>query len=55
MPSVFIKKEILNLYKHDTKIIWGVISETLNRKVKNSVSETVNINGQECSNKEIIK
>ena len=36
------------------KKTWGVISETLNRKVKNSVAETMTINGQDCSNKEII-
>ena len=47
-------KEIFNLYKHDMKKTWGVISETLNRKVKNSVPETMTINGQDCSNKEII-
>ena len=47
-------KEIFNLYKHDMKKNWGVISETLNRKVKNSVAETMTINGQDCSNKEII-
>ena len=32
----------------------GVISETLNRKVKNSVPETMTINGQDCSNRGII-
>ena len=36
------------------KKIWGVISETLNRKIKNSVPETMTINGQDCSNKETI-
>ena len=36
------------------KKTWGVISETLNRKVKNSVPETMIINGQDCSNREII-
>ena len=36
------------------KKTWGVISETLNRKVKNSVPETMTINGQDCSNREII-
>ena len=36
------------------KQTWSVISETLNRKVKNSVPETMTINGQDCSNKEII-
>ena len=35
-------------------IAWGVISETLNRKVKNSVPETMTINSQDCRNKEII-
>ena len=34
------------------KKTWGVIS--LNRKVKNSVLETMTINDQDCSNKEII-
>ena len=47
-------KEIFNLHKHDMKKIWGVISETLNRKVKNSVPEIMTINSQDCSNKEII-
>ena len=36
------------------KKTWGVISETLNRKVKNLVPETMTINGQDCSNREII-
>ena len=36
------------------KKTWGVISVTLNRKVKNSVPETMTITGQDCSNKEII-
>ena len=36
------------------KKTWGVISETLNRKEKNSVTETMIINGQDCSNKEIV-
>ena len=36
------------------KKTWGVISEILNRKVKNSVPETMTINGQDCSNKEVI-
>ena len=36
------------------KKIWGVISEILNRKVKHSVPETMTINSQDCSNKEII-
>ena len=36
------------------KKTWGVISETLNRKVKNSVTETMTINGQDCSDREII-
>ena len=47
-------KAIFNLYKHDMKKTWGVISETLNRNVKNSVPETMTINGQDCSNREII-
>ena len=47
-------KAIFNLYKHDMKKTWGFISETLNRKVKNSVPETMTINGQDCSNREII-
>ena len=36
------------------KKTWRVISETLNRKVKNSVPETMTINGQDCSNRQII-
>ena len=47
-------KKIFNLFKHDKNIAWGVISETLNRKVKNSVPETMTINSQDCRNKEII-
>ena len=47
-------KAIFKLYKHDMKKTWGVISETLNKKVKNSVPETMTINGQDCSNREII-
>ena len=36
------------------KKTWRVISETLNRKVKNSVPETMTINGQDSSNRQII-
>ena len=36
------------------KKTWGVISETLYRNVKKSVPETMTINGQDCSNKDII-
>ena len=46
-------KAIFNLYKYDMKKTWSVIFETLNRKVKNSVPETMTINGQDCSNREI--
>ena len=55
MPNVFITKRYLisiNMTKKRKKK--GVTSETLNRKVKNSVPETMTINGQDCSNKEII-
>ena len=34
------------------KKTFRIISETLNRKVKNSVPETMTINGQDCSDKE---
>ena len=36
------------------KKTWGVISETLNRKVKNSTPETITIKGEDCSNREIV-
>ena len=41
-------KAIFNLYKHDMKKTWGVISETLNRKVKIQSHKTMTINGQDC-------
>ena len=49
MPIVFNTKRY---ERYDMKKTWGVISETLNRKVKDSDPETMTINGQDCSNKE---
>ena len=36
------------------KKTWRIISETLNRKMKNPIPETMTVNGQDCSAKEII-
>ena len=33
------------------KKTWNIISETLNRKVKNPIPETMTINGQDCIDK----
>ena len=36
------------------KTTWDVISETLNKKVKNSEPETITIKGEDCSNRETV-
>ena len=43
--------QIFDRYKYDMKKNWNIISETLNRKMKNSIPETMTINGQDCSDK----
>ena len=43
--------QIFDRYKYDMKKTWNIISETLNRKVKNPIPETMTINGQNCSDK----
>ena len=37
-------KNIFDRYKHDMKKTWGIISETLNRSVPNSIPDTMTIN-----------
>ena len=43
--------QIFDRYKYDMKKTWNIISEPLNRKVKNPIPETMTINGQDCSDK----
>ena len=43
--------QIFDRYKYDMKKTWNIISETLNKKVKNPIPETMTINGQDCSDK----
>ena len=47
-------KRIFDRYKYDMKKNWHIFSETLNRKVKNLIPETMTINCQDCSDKETI-
>ena len=47
-------KNIFERYKHDMKKTWGIISETLNRSVPNSISDTMTINGEDCSDRQVI-
>ena len=42
-------------FKHDMKKTWSIISETLSRNKQNhSLPETMTINGQDCSNTQVI-
>ena len=43
--------QIFDRYKYDIKKNSNIISETLNRKVKNLIPETMTTNGQDCSDK----
>ena len=36
------------------KKTWGIISETLNRSVPNSIPDTMTINGEDCSDRQVI-
>ena len=36
------------------KKTWGIISETLNRSVPNSIPDTMTINGEDCSGRQVI-
>ena len=36
------------------KKTWGIISEILNRSVPNSIPDTMTINGQDCSDRQVI-
>ena len=47
-------KNIFDRYKHDMKKTWGIISETLNRSVPNSIPDTLTINGEDCSDRQVI-
>ena len=46
-------KQMFDRYKYDMKKTWSIISETLHRKVKNPIPDTMTI-GQDCSDKEIM-
>ena len=36
------------------KKTWGIISGTLNRNVSNSIPDTMTINGEDCSDRQVI-
>ena len=36
------------------KKTWGIISETLNRNVPISIPDTMTINGEDCSDRQVI-
>ena len=51
----FYYKNIFDCFKHDMKKTWSIISETLSRNKQNqSLPETMAINGQDCSNTQVI-
>ena len=47
-------KNIFDRYKHDMKKTWDIISETLNRSVPNSIPDTMTINSEDCSDRQVI-
>ena len=47
-------KNICDRYKHDMKKTWGIISETLNRSVPNSIPDTMTIKGEDGSDRQVI-
>ena len=47
-------KKFFDRYKHDMKKTWGIISETVNRSVPNSIPDTMTINGEDCSDRQVI-
>ena len=51
----FYYKNMFDRFKHDMKKTWSIISETLSRNKQNhSLPETMTINGQDCSNTQVI-
>ena len=54
LAKVVYYKNIFDRYKHDMKKTWGIISETLNRSVPNSIPDTMIINGEDCSDRQVI-
>ena len=36
------------------KKTWGIISESLNRSVPNYIPDTMTINGEDCSDRQVI-
>ena len=47
-------KHIFDRYNHDMKKTWGIISETLNRSVPNSIPDTMTIIDEDCSDRQVI-
>ena len=48
-------KNTFDCFKHDMKKNWSIIAETLSRNKQNhSLPETMTINGQDCSNTQVI-
>ena len=51
----FYYKNMFDRFKHDMKKTWSIISKTLSRnKQNNSLPKTMTINGQDCSNTQVI-
>ena len=47
-------KDIFDCYKHDMKKTWGITSKTLNKSVPNSIPDTMTINGEDYSDRQLI-
>ena len=52
--QLLMPKDLFKQYKFDTKKTWAVLSDILNRDIRNSVSDNMIINGLECSDKQAI-
>ena len=47
-------KDLFEQFRFDMKKTWGVISETLNKNVRNPIADNMVINGVDCSDKQLI-
>ena len=52
--QLLMPKELFKQYKFDMKKTWAVLSDILNRDIRNSVPDHMIINGLECSDKQAI-
>ena len=47
-------KDLFEQFRFDMKKTWAVISETLNKNVRNPIPDNMVINGVDCSDKQLI-